>query len=102
MKEKITKDQVLKALELIENYRLQGLENVKQIEKESDTRSLDWLGLENSTIDLLSLADIKTVGGLLVMGRYDLKKFRNMGIIKIKKINKALKDKEIDKVFIDW
>ena len=93
----ITKAQVLEALELIEKYKSQALRKlVTEIEKESDTRSILYLDLETKQLNSLRMADINTIGELLAIGRFDLRKFRNLGRKGIESINEAIKGRGIE------
>ena len=103
----ITKKQVLEALELIEKYKTQELSRVKQIEKKTneatDKRSIVCLGLKTREINSLKAADVNTVGELLNVDRFDLRRFRNLGSKGIAMINEALKEDGIEtESFVTW
>ena len=103
----ITKKQVLEALEVIEKYKTQELINVKQIEKKineaTDKRSIVCLGLKTREINRLKAADVNTVGELLNIDRFDLRRFRNLGSKGIVMINEALKKDGIEtESFVAW
>ena len=94
----ITKAQVLEALELIEKYKSQALRKLvtEIFKKESDTRSILYLDLETKQLNSLRMADINTIGELLAIGRFDLRKFRNLGRKGIESINEAIKGRGIE------
>jgi len=101
----ITKEQVLEALEVIEKYKIQELSSVKQIERKTneaiDKRSIVCLGLKTREINCLKKADVNTVGELLNVDRFDLRRFRNLGSKGIVMINEALKEDGIEtEVFV--
>ena len=75
----ITKEQVLEALIVIENYKNQSLLDVNKIEKESDKRSIMCLELQTRERNCLRVAGINTIGELLATDRHDIRKFRNLG-----------------------
>lgn len=88
----ITKEQVLKAFDIIEKYQEQERQKIKELEVESDKRSILILGLNTRELNCLRAADIETIGELLAIDRFELIKFRNMGNKGINDINKKLKD----------
>ena len=92
----ITKDEVLKALDLIEKYKEEQIQKIHKLEIETDTRSILILGLNTREINCLKSAQIETIGELLAVNRFDLKKYRNIGKKGIIDINKKLKDFGID------
>ena len=90
----ITKEEVLKAFDIIEKYKEQELQKIKEIEVEveADKRSILILGLKTRELNSLKANDIETIGELLAIDRFELRKFRNMGKKGIDNINKKLKD----------
>ena len=90
-KEKITKEQVLEAFDIIEKYQ-------EQLRKElgADPRSIYDLGLNTREFNCLKAAEIETIGELLEIPRDVLRKFRGIGKKGIIDINKKLKDFGID------
>ena len=100
---RITKEQVLEALIVIENYKNQSLFDVNRIEKESDKRSIMCLGLQAREHNCLKAANIDTIGELLAIDRYEIRKFRNLGKKAVMLINEALKAKGIEtEDFVNW
>ena len=89
---KYTKEEVLKALDIIEKYKEQELQKIKEIEVEADKRSILILGLNTRELNSLKANDIETIGELLDLDRFELRKFRNIGKKGIDNINKKLKD----------
>jgi DNA-directed RNA polymerase subunit alpha len=99
----ITKEEVLKAIDIIEKYQKQELRKIKELEVESDKRSILILGLKTRELNCLKAEDIETIGELLAIDRFDLRKFRNIGKKGITDINKKLKDFGIDTPeFLTW
>lgn len=92
----ITKDEVLKAFEVIEKYKEQERQKIKELEVESDKRSILLLGLKTREINCLKASEIETIGELLAVDRFELRKYRNLGKKGIIDINKKLKDFGID------
>jgi DNA-directed RNA polymerase alpha subunit len=92
----ITKDQVLKALEIIEKYQEQQKQIIQDLEVKEDPRSLLILGLKTREINSLKDAEVETIGELLALDRFTLRLFRNLGKKGIIDINKKLKDFGID------
>ena len=92
----ITKEQVVKALDLIEEYKNQCFKSISKIDIESDTRSILILGLKTRELNCLNASGINTIGELLNINRFDLRRFRNLGGKGITLINKALKDEGIN------
>jgi len=92
----ITKEEVHNALELIDKYKIQESNLIKELQDKSirqkDTRSLVSIGLKTREINALASADIYTVGDLLSADRSQVILYRNMGRGGIRKINKALED----------
>jgi DNA-directed RNA polymerase alpha subunit len=97
---KITKEQVITAMKIIEDYKKQvfnELIEVEQIQNEQlDKRNIDCLGLETRELNNLRRTNVNTVGELLNVNRRDLIRFRNMGKRGVGLINKALKDDGIE------
>jgi DNA-directed RNA polymerase subunit alpha len=89
---KYTKEEVLKAFDIIEKYKEQELQKIKEIEVEADKRSILILGLNTRELNSLKAYDIETIGELLDLDRFELRKFRNIGKKGIDNINKKLKD----------
>jgi len=103
----ITKEQVLQALLLIDRYKIQEQISVNELinktNRETDKRSIVCLGLKTRELNCLKSADINTVGELLNIDRFDLRRFRNLGLKGIVMINKALKDDGIvTEDFVTW
>lgn len=92
----ITKEEVLKALDIIEKYQEQVRQKIKELEVEEDQRSISILGLETRAANCLKAAGIKTIGELLSVDRFELRRYRNVGKKVIIDINKKLKDFGID------
>jgi len=88
----ITKEEVLNALDIIEKYQEQERQKIKELEVESDKRSILLLGLNTRENNGLRAGDIETIGELLSIDRSDLRKFRNIGKQGIYDINRKLKD----------
>lgn len=88
----ITKDEVLKAIDIIEKYQEQERQKIKQLDVESDKRSILFLELNTRELNCLKAADIETIGELLAVDRFELRKFRNIGKKGIDDINKKLKN----------
>lgn len=92
----ITKDEVLKALDLIDKYKEQQKQAIQDLEVKTDNRSILILGLNTREINCLKSAEIETIGELLAVNRFDLRRYRNIGKKGIIDINKKLKDFGID------
>ena len=92
----ITKDEVLKALDIIDKYKEQQKQIIKDLEVKEDTRSVLILGLKTREINCLKSAEIQTIGELLAIDRFELRRYRNIGKKGIIDINKKLKDFGID------
>tara|TARA_B110001469_G_C9576845_1_gene286043 strand:- start:228 stop:530 length:303 start_codon:yes stop_codon:yes gene_type:complete len=92
----ITKDEVLKALDLIDKYKEQQKQIIQDLEVKTDNRSILILGLNTREINSLNRAEIETIGELLEVNRFDLIRYRNIGKKGIIDINKKLKDFGID------
>jgi DNA-directed RNA polymerase alpha subunit len=92
----ITKNEVLKAIDLIEKYKEQQMQKIKELEIKADTRSILILGLNTRELNLLKSVEIKTIGELLAVDRFDLRRYRNLGKKGIFDINRKLKDFGID------
>ena len=88
----ITKEEVLNAFDIIEKYQEQERQKIKELEVESDKRSILILGLNTRELKCLMAANIKTIGELLSTDRFELRKFRNIGKSTIDGINRKLKD----------
>lgn len=88
----ITKEEVLNAFDIIEKYQEQERQKIKELEVESDKRSILILGLNTRERNGLMAANIKTIGELLSIDRFELRKFRNVGKKTIDGINRKLKD----------
>ena len=88
----ITKKEVLKALDTIEKYKVQEIQNINIIEIKSDNRSIDILNLPRREVNSLQSAHIYTIGELMAFNRRDLIKVRNLGSGGISKINLAIKN----------
>jgi len=88
----ITKEEVLNAFDIIEKYQEQERQKIKELEVESDKRSILILGLNTRELNCLMAANIKTIGELLSIDRFELRKFRNIGKKTIDGINRKLKD----------
>lgn len=92
----ITKDEVLKALDLIDKYKEQQKQTIQDLEIKTDNRSILILGLNTREINCLKAEEIETIGELLAVNRFDLRRYRNIGKKGIIDINKKLKDFGID------
>ena len=88
----ITKEEVLNAFDIIEKYQEQERQKIKELEVESDKRSILILGLNTRELNCLRAANIETIGELLSIDRFYLKKFRNINKKRIDNINRKLKD----------
>ena len=88
----ITKEEVLNAFDIIEKYQEQERQKIKELEVESDKRSILILGLNTRELKCLMAANIKTIGELLSTDIFELRKFRNIGKGTIDGINRKLKD----------
>ena len=88
----ITKEQVLEAFDIIEQYQEQERQKIKELEVEADKRSILILNLNTRELNCLKAADIETIGELLAVDRFALRRFRNIGKKGIIDINKKLKD----------
>lgn len=88
----ITREEVLKAFDIIEKYKEQELQKIKELEVEEDKRSILFLGLNTKELNCLKAGGIRTIGELLAIDRFELRKFRNLGKKGIDDINKKLKD----------
>ena len=88
----ITKEEVLNAFDIIEKYQEQERQKIKELEVESDKRSILILGLNTRELNCLRAANIKTIGELLSTDIFELRKFRNIGKGTIDGINRKLKD----------
>jgi DNA-directed RNA polymerase subunit alpha len=99
----ITKEQVLKAFDIIEKYQEQERQKINELEVEADKRSILILNLNTRELNGLRAEDIKTIGELLAVDRVDLRKYRNIGKKGINNINKKLKDFGIETPdFLTW
>lgn len=87
----IKKDEVLKALYIIEKYKDQQNKMIQDLEVKSDTRSVLILGLKTREINGLKAAEVTTIGELLALDRFELRRFRNIGKKGIIDINTKLK-----------
>ena len=88
----ITKKQVLEDFDIIEKYQEQERQNIKNLEVETDKRSILILGLNTRELNSLKNWGIETIGELLALDRFELRLFRNIGKKGINNINKKLKD----------
>ena len=88
----ITKDEVLKAFDIIEKYKEQQKQIIKDLEVKEDPRSILILGLNTREINWLKAAEVETIGELLSIDRFELRRYRNIGKKGIIDINKKLKD----------
>jgi len=93
----ITKEQVLRAIEVIEKYKAQGLATIKSMEIDKDKRDIGILGLNGRAYNTLIDSNTRTIGELISINRRDLKKYRNMGRKGIIAINEAMKSNGINK-----
>ena len=92
----VTKEEVLNALDIIEKYQEQEKQKIKELEVESDKRSILILGLKTRELNGLRAENIKTIGELLSIDIFELRKFRNIGKKGIDDINRKLKDSGIE------
>ena len=86
----ITKEEVLKALDIIEKYNIQERSNLKDIDIKSDTRQLRYLGFSSRILNALSNFEINTLGELVNYDRNDLYRLPNLGQGSIEQINLKL------------
>lgn len=94
---KITKKQVIKAIEIIEEYHRQQSKKLETyLEKDLDKRSILTLNLNTRENNSLIAEDIQTIGDLLRIDRHELRKLRNLGNKGIVLINNALKYEGIE------
>ena len=99
----ITKDEVLKAFDIIEKYQEQQKKIIQELEVKEDPRSILILGLNTREINCLKAAGIETIGELLAVDRFELRKYRNLGKKGIIDINKKLKEFGINTPeFLTW
>ena len=92
----ITKAEVLNALNLIEKYKEEQVQTIQELEIKADTRSILILGLNTRELNCLKSVGIKTVGELLSVDRFEIRRYRNLGKKGIININRKLKDFGID------
>ena len=96
----VTKEDVLKAFGIIEEYQKQQIQKVieleKKIEVNKDTRSILVLGLTTRSINCLASEGITTIGQLLAYDRHKLRWIRDLGDKSIADINEKLKEFGID------
>ena len=90
---KITKEKVLEALEVIEKYKLQELNNIDEINR--DKRSITILNLGTRELNCLLNRGIETVGDLLALDIRHLRRVRGLGNHGIYLINEAIKTKGV-------
>ena len=83
---KITKKQVIRAIEIIEEYHKQ---QSKKLEKKLEKRSILTLNLNTRENNCLISEGIQTIGDLLRIDRLELRKLRNLGNKGIVLINNA-------------
>ena len=99
----ITKEQVLQAIELIENYKKQELNNINQLNKKIveklNNDHVSKLGLNGKSIFRLSTIDVNTIGELLNIHPLDLRRYRYVGNATISNINQCLEKNGYNKVF---
>ena len=95
-KEIITRDEVLRAFDIIDKYQEQQKKIIQKLEVKEDQRNVLMLGLNTREINCLRTANIETIGELLSLHRHDLIKCRNLGKKGVIDINKKLKDFGID------
>lgn len=88
----ITKDELLKAFDIIEKYKEQQKQIIKELEVKEDQRSILILGLKTREVNCLKSAEIETIGDLLSIDRRDLRRIRNLGDKGINDINQKLKE----------
>ena len=88
----ITKEEVLKAFDLIDKYKEQEKQIIQNLEVKKDPRSFLILGLKTRQINCLKAVEIETIGELLAVDRFELRRYRNIGKKGIVDINKKLKD----------
>ena len=102
----ITKEDVLKAIDIIEEYQKQQMQKVIELEKNleinKDTRSILILGLSTREINCLESEGITTIGELLAYDKGNLRRIRNLGEKSFTNINKKLKDFGIDTSKVAW
>jgi len=92
----ITKQEVMEALDLIENYKIQQLESIIEIEIKIDNRPISILGLKTRENNCLSANKIDTIGDFFSLNKNSLRRFRNLGEKGIENINTSLKLNGID------
>jgi DNA-directed RNA polymerase alpha subunit len=99
----ITKEEVLKAIDIIEKYKIQELKNINQLEEKiiekSNTNHVSELGLNGKSIYRLSTINVNTIGELLNIHPLELRLNRYVGNATITNINQSLKKNGYNKVF---
>ena len=98
----ITKEDVLKAIDIIEEYQQQERRKIKELEITKDTRSILILGLRTREINCLESEGITTIGELLAYDKGNLRRIRNLGEKSFTNIIKKLKDIGIDTSKVSW
>ena len=88
----ITKDELLKAFDIIEKYKEQQKQIIKELEVKEDQRSILILGLKTREVNCLKSAEIETIGDLLSIDRRYLRRIKNLGDKGINDINQKLKE----------
>jgi len=85
----ITKEEVLKALELIENYKNQELNKVKAVSISLDEDILNF-DFPARVLNVFRWQKIRTLNDLLNCGKGEMIKRRGIGKVNIIKINQEL------------
>lgn len=87
---KITKEQVLEALILIEKYKIQEELNFKKLSIPSDNRRLLDVGFDARIINAIRVIGVETLGELVGLERDALCRVRNVGRGSIENVNLIL------------
>ena len=87
-----TKAEVLKAIETIEKYKEEQKQVLRELDIELDTRHVSILGLNTRELNALIYYEIETIGELLALDRFNLRRARGMGKKSIENINKKIKE----------
>lgn len=92
----ITREDVLKAIEIIEQYKKEQTYQIEKLDTKKDPRDILCLELGRRENHVLRAAEINTIGELLAHDRYSLCRYRNIGKKSIDNINNKLKEIGID------
>jgi DNA-directed RNA polymerase alpha subunit len=92
----ITKEDVIKAFDVIEQYQKQELLKIKDIDELSDNRPIHILNLPIREAGVMKAKDIHTIGQLLRLPPHGIYGFRNLGKKGVHIINTRLKSLGIE------